>query len=70
MKTILDGSILWERAEDGTQSLQFAGRKNEDGEVVFVVGSIPTIVSMVTHADWFFTREFARRARITIESID
>ncbi len=69
MKTVLEGSILFERAEDGTQSLQFEGQKDEDGKVAFTLGSIQTIVSMVTHADWFFTREFARRVRITIETI-
>lgn len=69
MKTTLEGSLLYERAEDGTQSLQFVGEKNEKGKVAFTLGSIATVISMVTHADWFCTRQFAPKVRITIEPL-
>ena len=69
VKTVLEGSVLFERAEDGTQSLQFEGMKDEKGKVAHTIGSIETIVSLVTHADWFIDREFAPKVRVTIETI-
>ena len=59
MKTVLEGSLLFERSEDGKQSLQFEGNKCDDSGKSFVVGALSTIASSITHADWFITRKFA-----------
>lgn len=70
MKTTLEGSVLFEYAGNGRQVLMFVGKKTEKGKVAHTTGSVETIVSAVTHADWFCYREFAPKVRIIIEPLE